>query len=122
MSKNTEGEERKARMVAFVKLYQQAFPGLSPTYRSIMDAAEIPSTSMVAYYAQQLMDNGVLDDIDLTLRKGVLLKDAVLLTKADARALGLDWDRLLGYKERARQQLQAAGLWPVEHVREEDNR
>lgn len=98
--------ERTDAVLKFIRTFQQAYPGLSPTFRQIMEAVDIPSTSTVAYYIEQLTRQGEIELTDRENQHGMVLPDMVILSKKDAIKLGLDWPDLVSRKIQARVRLE----------------
>lgn len=54
-------KKRLQDIYEFLLVYKQQNDGLSPTFREIMDACSIPSTSVVQYYLNDLQAKGLIE-------------------------------------------------------------
>ena len=54
-------DEREMQVLSFIKAYQQAYPGLSPSYRAIAEAVELKSISTVFYHLANLERLGKIE-------------------------------------------------------------
>jgi len=99
-------EDTEQKILDFIKLYQQAYPGLSPTYRLITQAVGVASISTIFYHLNRLEKQGKLERRQGGVqRQGMTLPDTVVITEIDAIKLGLDWPKLQVIRQANRQLL-----------------
>lgn len=103
-SENLVDDEKEAQVLAYIRAYQQAYPGLSPSYRAIAEAVELKSISTVFYHLAHLEEQGKIEK-NPSGRQGVVLRDTAVITQEDAELLGLDWNKLLVLKYATRKAL-----------------
>jgi len=53
--------ESREKLMAFIVAYKQDHDGNSPTYREMMAATGLSSTSMVAYHLEKLEQDGLIE-------------------------------------------------------------
>jgi SOS-response transcriptional repressor LexA len=104
-------EEREAQILTYIHRFQQAYPGLSPSYREIAAAVDLRSTSTVFYHLRRLAAQGKIEMAAIYQKHhGIGLADTVMVTQADASRLGIDWNQLLVLKYAGRKALKDAGI------------
>lgn len=101
----TASLDTKDKIFEFILLYQQAYPGQTPSYREIMDVLDIRSTRSVSQAVESLVKEGRVVATNQANRSGMVLRDTVLLCKKDAERLGLDWEMLRSVTEASRVKL-----------------
>ena len=102
----TMDEDTEDKIIDFIRLYQQAYPGLSPTYRQIAGQLGLASISTVFYHLDHLEKRGKLErSRGGVQRQGMTLSDTVVVTEIDAVKLGLDWSKLQMIRQVNRQLL-----------------
>lgn len=88
----------------FIKSFQMAYPGVSPSYREIMFAMGIQSTATVKDKLGILTEEHEVEPYfnGSNVYRGIILTDSVLLTREEARELGVDWKKLVSLKQKNR--------------------
>ena len=91
-------------VLGFIRTFQKAFPGISPSYREIMEEFDIHSTGTMNTKMKELEAEGLFEPYSNDGKpnyRGILFHDTVLLTKADADELGLDWNKITTVRKQA---------------------
>lgn len=79
----------------FIKSFQKAYPGVSPSYREIMKAFDIQSTGTVSARIEQLYNEGELEPYrEFAGFRGLICSDTALLTKQELENFGVDWKKV----------------------------
>lgn len=85
----------------FIKSFQKAFPGVSPSYREIMKAFDIQSTGTVSSRIEQLYNEGELEPYrEFAGFRGLICSDTALLTRKELESLGVDWAKVKKIQEK----------------------
>lgn len=95
----------KDKVIQFIETFQIAYPGVSPSYREILDGVGRSSTGSLGAVIERMEANGDLEKYDSGSSRSILLPNTVLLTREMAEQMGLDWHKLEAIRDNARQKI-----------------
>lgn len=103
----------RAKVIEFIENFQIAYPGVSPSYREILEGVGRTSTGSLGAVIEKMVYNGELEKYDAGSSRGIILPNTVLLTREMVEQMGLDWYKLKTFQSIARSKVKPKTVPPV---------
>jgi len=88
----------------YILAFQRVYPGVSPSFRDIMNAFRISSTSVVANLIADLRHDRQLETYSENVR-GIVLTNTALLHKDELEQMGIDWVKIELMRNQSKREL-----------------